>query len=113
MGVWWGWARSSPTYCHSNSLPPLFRAAHTSLQCPHDQILGVEFELIAGGSGLSPRVKARRPLLKRGRVPVEAPVPVLQVLPVILGEQRVEEGVDAAVAVRQTRHQVVDAGVRL
>lgn len=38
-------------------------------------------------------------------------MPVLQVLPVVLGEQRIEERVDAAVAVGQARHQVVDAGV--
>lgn len=82
-----------------------------SLERPHDQRLGVELELVAGGPRLSPGVEAGRPLFKGGRVPVEAPVAVLQVLPVVLGEQRVEERVDAAVAVGQTRHQVVDAGV--
>lgn len=87
--------------------------AHTSLQCPHDQRLGVELELVAGGRGLAPRVEAGRPLLERGRVLVATPVPVLQVLPVVLGEQRVQERVDAAIAVREARHQVVDAGVRV
>lgn len=39
----------------------------------------------------------------------EGPLPVLQVLPVVFGEQGVEEGVDAAVAVGQAGHQVVNA----
>lgn len=33
---------------------------------------------------------------------------VFQILPVVLGEQRVQKRVDAAVAVGQTRHQVVN-----
>lgn len=36
-----------------------------------------------------------------------------QVFLVVLGEQRVEEGVDAAVGVRQTRGQVVDVAFGL
>lgn len=84
-----------------------------SLQGPHDQRLRGELKLVAGGSRLSPGVEAGRPLLEGGRVPVEAPVAVLQVLPVVLGEQSVEERVDAAVAVGETGHQVVDAGVGL
>ena len=34
-----------------------------------------------------------------------------QILLVVLGEQRVQEGVDAAVGVRQTRGQVVDVAL--
>lgn len=66
------------------SLP--LHAVHNLLQRPHNQRLGVELKLIAGGGRLPPRVEAGRPLLKRGRVLVEALVPVLQVLPVVLGE---------------------------
>lgn len=85
----------------------------TSFQHPHDQRLGIELELVTGGCGLPPGVEAGRPLFERGRVPVETPVAVLQVLPVVLGEQRVKERVNTTVAVGQTRDQVVDAGVCL
>lgn len=90
----------------------LRRRSPLHFELSHHQGLRQVVKLVAGGYRLTPGgLQARCTPLERGRVPVETAVPVLQVLPIVLSQKRVQEGVNAAVAVGQAGDQVVNASL--